>query len=78
MKFHLILLILILASFSLFKVKEKALKVLNKQKTQSNFGNAGAVEALISSAVQKAEPGSDGSIQLLPEHILDGGDLVTI
>ena len=54
------------------------MKVLNKQRTQPNFGNAGAVEALIRSAVQKAESGSDGSIRLLPEHILDGGDLVTI
>ena len=59
---------------------EKALKILNKQRLQPNFGNAGSVNTLITSALAKAAnrpPTADGSIEIRPEDLEDGGDVKT-
>lgn len=56
---------------------EKALKVLEKQRLQPNFGNAGSVNTILTAAMTKAAkraPLPDGFIQIIPEDILDGGD----
>ena len=56
---------------------QKALKILNKQRLQPNFGNAGAVDTLIKAATANAAkrpPLSDGSIVIHPEDIVDGED----
>lgn len=40
--------------------KKKVLKILEKQKQQSNFGNAGSVEQIVVGAMQKASERLDG------------------
>jgi hypothetical protein len=48
---------------------------LNKQRLQPNFGNAGSVNTLITSALAKAAnrpPMADGSIEIRPEDLVDG------
>ena len=48
---------------------------MNKQRLQPNFGNAGSVNTLITSALAKAAnrpPMADGSIEIRPEDLVDG------
>ncbi|SPR01593.1 unnamed protein product (mitochondrion) [Plasmodiophora brassicae] len=53
-----------------FDVSKKAIRVLSMQRSQANFGNAGAVDNLLKAAVAKASlrPGTDG-IVLQPDDI---------
>ena len=52
-------------------VEQRALKVLNRQKANANFGNAGAVNLLVDNAISKAAQrlSESTSIVLIPDDI---------
>ncbi|XP_065661931.1 uncharacterized protein LOC100206283 isoform X3 [Hydra vulgaris] len=57
------------------EVSEAILKLLEKQRAQANFGNAGAIDNVVRAALAKASSRpltSDGMIKLIPSDIGDG------
>ena len=66
---------------SSFKVQQKAISILNKQKAFSNFGNAGAVNTLLRAAIANAcernnSYDNDGKLCLQPSD-LEGNERLT-